>query len=154
MNLDTQFWHYTKAENLGEVPYARGISLEFWKYDNLVVPGVEGVRDVFSIFECRSSTVEHVQWFPADDLNKAFEEFTRRTAVDAGSVPPSHPLEDIEQKWGEEELVAECRRKGKDLKISRAAGLFYVDVDDRRTQVRLDDREIVGYLVNALEDGS
>ena len=154
MSLDTQFWHYTKAENIGEVPYAHGVSLEFWKYDNLVVPGVEGVRDVCAIFECRSSLVEHVQWFPADDLTKAFEEFTRRTDVQAGSAPPSRPLAGIEQKWGEDEVVAECRRKGKDLRVSRAAGLFYVDVDGRRTQVRLDDREIVGYLVNTLEDGS
>jgi hypothetical protein len=154
MNFDTQFWHYSKAENLGEVPYARGVSLEFWKYENLVVPGVEGVRDAYAIFECASSTAENVQWFPTDDLNKAFDAFSRRTAAEAGSVPPSQPLEDIEQKWGEDEVVAECRSKGKDLKISRAGSLFYVESDGRRTQVRLDDRAVVRYLINALEDGS
>jgi hypothetical protein len=154
MNPDTQFWHYTKAENLGEVPYARGVSLEFWKYDNLVLPGVEGARDVYVIFECGSSVVQNPQWFPVDDLNKAFDEFSRRTAAAVGSVPTSYPLEKIEQKWGEDEVVAECRRRNKDLKVSRAGGLFYVDFGGQRTQVRLDDRAVVRYLSNALEDGS
>lgn len=154
MTADTQFWHYTKAEPLGEVPHARGVSLEFWKYDNLVLPGVEGVRDVYAVFESTPAGVQHAQWFPADDLNKALSEFRRRADAAPDTAPSSYPLDRIEQKWGEDEVVAECRRKGKDLKVSRAGGLFYVDFDGRRTQVRLDDRAVVRYLANALEDGS
>lgn len=154
MSADTQFWHYTKAESLGDVPLARGVSLKFWKYENLVLPGVDGVRDVYAVFETAPSGVQNAQWFPAGDLNKAFDEFRNRADAKTGAVPSSYPLDRIEQKWGDDEVVAECRRKGKDLKVSRAGGLFYVDFDGRRTQVRLDEYAVVRYLVNALEDGS
>jgi hypothetical protein len=151
---DTQFWHYSNAEILAEVPHSRGVSLEFWRYDNLVLPDVEGVRDVYVVLESGPAGVKNAQWFPVDDLNKPLSEFNKRANSTTDKSPLPCPIDAIEQKWGEDEVVAECRRKGKDLKVSCGGGLFYVDFDGRRTQVRLDNRAVVRYLVNALEDGS
>lgn len=154
MTADRQFWHYTKKECIEEVPYERGVLLSIWKYENLVLPGVDGVRDAYVVFEDGSGGVKNAQWFPITDLKKASEEFRRRESAPAGAKVTPFQLTDIEEKWGEYEEVATCRLKGKDLTVTRAAGLFYVDNDGRRTQVRLDERDVVRYLVNALEDGS
>jgi hypothetical protein len=154
MSADQQFWHYTKEECIEEVPHARGVYLSIWKYENLVLPDVDGVRDVYAVFENGIKGLQNVQWFPITDLNKAAEEFRRRESAPEGAKVAAFPLTDIEEKWGESEEVANCRRKGKDLTVTRAAGLFYVDFDGRRTQVRLDDRAVVRYLVHALEDAS
>lgn len=154
MTSDRQFWHYTKAECIDEAAHGRGVMLNLWKYENLVVPGVEGVRDVYVVFESGTSDVKDAQWFAFTGLTKAFDEFKRRQSAAEGAKVIAYPLTGIEEKWGEYETVATCRHKGKDLVVTRAADLFYVDVDGRRTQVRLDERDVVRYLVNALEDGS
>lgn len=154
MTSDRQFWHYTKAECIDEAAHGRGVMLNLWKYENLVVPGVEGVRDAYVVFASGLLDVKDAQWFSFARLNKALDEFKhRQSAAEDAKVTP-YPLTDIEEKWGEYETVANCRHKGKDLAVTRAADLFYVDVDGRRTQVRLDERDVVRYLVNALEDGS
>jgi len=154
MTADRQFWHYSKAESLDEVPFERGVTLNLSKYENLAIPGIEGVRDVYVVFESGPGGVRRAQWFSFSDLAKASAEFRRRESAspDAELVP--YPLDAIEQKWGEDEVVAECRLKGMDLKVSLGGGLFYVDFGGRRTQVRLDESAVVRYLVHALEDGS
>jgi hypothetical protein len=130
------------------------VVLIFCSYDNLVVPGIEGVRDVHVVFEEVSEETRNFQWFAADDLADAVSAFKERMAAEPGRKTRDHPIEHITEKWGECEVVAEFRRAGKTVVVSKAAGLFFVDNDGRRTQVRLDDRAIVRYLANAMEDGS
>jgi hypothetical protein len=149
-----QDWHYSKREVLHVSSFAGGKSIFMTEFSGLVHPDFERARNVILVGELGFDGLSREQWFAANDREAAEVAYSARVENPDILDLEKRPLNIVPVIPGDDYEVANCRKKGKDMIIRKAAGLFYVTWDGRRTQVRLNDEALCRYLVNAIEDGS